>query len=295
MRLLPAFLPNNPLLGRLVHTVQATCVPLLYLLTVLVLANAHEPWRQLPAIGIGFALNALPLALLWILHVHTSLCVSPKNRYNLAIFSTYGGGNRGLLLATLLFTQVPSTFFMMDLGNFLALVTVYPLLAAALLGEQQAATDQRKLLKKLILPTGILAGGLVLNLALSTQWQESFVKPAADVTKTVMSLLIWLYLGMSVLKNGLSLDGTFFTRMAVVRIAITLPLVAVFGGILTLLGATVPWALVLMFLVLPVSSLAAAFVPAKYASFVTEDTLMSAGAFTLLLLVAKVAITLLPL
>lgn len=43
------------------------------------------------------------------------------------IFSTYGGGNRGLLLVSLLTTNKTSDFILVDLGIFITLLLIFPL------------------------------------------------------------------------------------------------------------------------------------------------------------------------
>ena len=79
---------------------------------------------NLSLIALGVALTVLPAV--WMMWLPKGAKLKP---YLLA-YSTYGGGNRGVLAISLLAPTLLSDFLIMDLGIFLSLIVLFPMVVS---------------------------------------------------------------------------------------------------------------------------------------------------------------------
>lgn len=201
-------------------------------------------------IAIGFVAHLFPVSIAIFLK---SLPYGWK-KYFLA-YSTFGGGNRGVLALTLVAPAMLPYFFVFDVGIFLSLLLVYPI-ACQILTDSQVEGGKFLNLKS-FRPVMVISGLIVLGVCLENYAIAgvfpSFIFPYLQIS---LLILVSLYLGINFVLN---LSSTIFdiVKALVVRVVgvffptailcyILLPK-AELGLVLTLIGLAV---------FLPVSSLA---------------------------------------
>ncbi len=170
------------------------------------------------------------------------------------IFSTYGGGNRGVLLLGLAYPAALRDFMVVDLGNFLSLVILLPLLQRWACIGAAAPGGWGARLSPLWAPLSAIALGLALRLAPEL---TTHVPTLATLTKQLLGVGIALHLGLQFHFQGLALRRLPFDWLRVRLPSVGLAALTA-SGLLLALGRTPgiePLVAILVFTLLPVSSL----------------------------------------
>ncbi|MBI5847163.1 MAG: hypothetical protein HZB31_04315 [Nitrospirae bacterium] len=150
-------------------------------LLFIVIATSEFRFEYMYLFFIGVVLNALPVLI-------GKVIATPKITENLFIAGTYGGGNRGVFLVSFFMPNKLLEFMIIDLGNYISLLLIYPMLF------------RRKHLEKknlLLVSLTIIAviGGIYINKNQLPCYWCSEVKSGilyAIVIYTIIQIIQWL-------------------------------------------------------------------------------------------------------
>lgn len=238
---------------------------------------------NLGLVVLGVALTVVPILFAMLLPN------SSKHRRYLLAYSTYGGGNRGVLAISLLAPSLLSNFLIMDLGIFLSLVLLFPLAVQRF--ERVAMSgffSNIQKMKPVLLPIALIIIGSILH-------HQSISMPIAQlifpVVKNLLFVLVSLSLGMN-LSFDLASIGSDVPRILFARIlGMYLPLTllcyvlfsrARFEQFAPLIGIAA---------LLPVSSFAPQFVHSDdLRGFLSNQVVLSSLLFVVLMVLATFVI-----
>lgn len=145
--------------------------------------------NNLPLAMAGALLHVIPLGLCLLLARHR-----PEPARWLLAYSTYGGGNRGVLAVLLLAPQLLADFLVLDLGIFLSLLLCYPVAVRLFDTRQQHQMLQLASFRPALQSLALILAGMLLH-AISPdalQPDRLFV-----LAKYSLLILVSLYLGLS--------------------------------------------------------------------------------------------------
>lgn len=231
---------------------QSVNVWLLAGLTLCLFARHWEVHDLVVPMVIGAMLQMVPAALgAW------GISRFPRLGRDLLIFSTYGGGNRGILLLTLFLPSQLPLFVAVDLGNFLSLLVFFPWLArrAGCGGEYREKaflSSWELVVVSLAVASGIGMG--IMNVGNFSEGETAF--------KGVLAITIPLYLGLQLRVEqfaiGALLGRLLLARLLGVGLVVAIVELASFLGFIE--RPSVLMQVIALFFLLPVSSLAPAFI-----------------------------------
>jgi len=185
---------------------------------------------------------------------------------NFFSFATFGGGNRGVwLLVTLAASDLLGGFVIADLGNFLSLLLFYPLLQGHAYG--------RVWLKDAIVILGLIGLGLLLHRFILSL--EEMMIVALTGLKFVLNFTVAAQLGL-----GLDWQSVkhkvwrILLRMFVVRSIVFTPALALYWYGFELVALPL-----LVFVILPTSSIAPSLCSEQYREVIEEDAAVTSIIF----------------
>lgn len=201
-------------------------------------------------IAIGFAIHLLPISI--------ALLLNSSNynwkKYFLA-YSTFGGGNRGVLALTLIAPDMLPYFFIFDIGIFLSLLLVYPTVSKLLSDRQSGGKSLISISS--FLPVAVTSGMITLGVCLQHfTIANDFPSIVFPYLKISLLVLVSLYLGINFV---FSLRATIsdITKALVVRISgVFIPAAILCYILLPETEFSLALALIGLAVFLPVSSLA---------------------------------------
>lgn len=243
---------------------------------ILLLFVSLSLWRfGVPAgawwlIGVGVLIQAVPALL-------SLVSDSAKHRAALLIFSTYGGGNRGSLALSLLAPWLLPIFILIDLGNFLSLVLLFPWIVRRqhLRGRVQARSFGA-------LPWTIAA--VAFGVTSASLW------PGSELASRLLVPVKYLLVALTSVQIGLALKFDHACLRWTVRNMLLVRLVALAVAASLLFAVPEPnWRepfyVLCLFALLPVSSLVVSMLPDNVAQDFEKQVSCSVAASTLLFVV----------
>nr|VFJ88155.1 MAG: hypothetical protein BECKH772A_GA0070896_1000718 [Candidatus Kentron sp. H]VFJ90163.1 MAG: hypothetical protein BECKH772B_GA0070898_1000818 [Candidatus Kentron sp. H]VFJ96531.1 MAG: hypothetical protein BECKH772C_GA0070978_1000718 [Candidatus Kentron sp. H] len=228
-------------------------------------------------IGVGFLLHLFPVSLAVLLNRKGF----EFSKYLLA-YSTFGGGNRGVLALALLSPTLLPEFFILDVGIFLSLLLIYPIAAQSFDNNKNSATYSFDY--KLLLPVFITSGLILLGVALNTLATDDIPQQIFPFLKKSLLVIVSLYLGINLTFKGISIKEEvakiFVTRLLGVFLPVTIISYFVFSSDFTVTVLT----LITLATFLPVSSLAPQLTPnGVLREWITVQVLISSGLYVIVL------------
>lgn len=234
---------------------------------------------NLSLIALGVALTVLPAV--WMMWLPKGAKLKP---YLLA-YSTYGGGNRGVLAISLLAPTLLSDFLIMDLGIFLSLIVLFPIVVQRF--EHIKANGflaHLSKMKSVLLPIFLIILGSALH-------RQAWLMPVPETlfpwVKTLLFVLVSLSLGLSLSFDGGSLRQDI-PRVFIARaLGMWLPLTALCYALLPSAQFERFAPLIGIAALLPVSSFAPQFVHSDDLKvFVSDQVVISSMLFVVLMVLA---------
>ncbi|MEI6708936.1 MAG: hypothetical protein WCK96_17575 [Methylococcales bacterium] len=210
---------------------------------------------------------------------------SPNFATDLLIFSSYGGGNRGVLLLTLFEPSLLPLFIIIDLGNFISLLLIYPLLIRLNDNTNLATKQKKSAWWDIVLILIAIASGFALR-----AWDNNFIPLLNTMTKQLITISIALYLGLQfnpeILKHPcLLLKRMFAARIVGLLLPTVFCLTCYYLGWLNEIDLQASLIIVALFVLLPVSSLVPVML--EHSSIhkqVVDDVVGSSGLYLLALI-----------
>lgn len=229
---------------RLQGWVKLASTTTLLLFIFLMFGELEFPRNNLLLILLGGLLQAVPALIGMILGPR-------KDGAAFLLFSTYGGGNRGTLAVTLLMPSLLPEFMLLDLGNLLSLILLFQLSASRF-----ATGSQKGGLKSLGLTIAAIGGGIAMR-----QWvgATELLHQAFGLVKLLLVAVTSLQIGLSLKLDLASLRWVLASWWRVRPLALALPLLLLLILRPEDMGRYLP--LLLLFAVLPISSMAASLLP----------------------------------
>jgi hypothetical protein len=141
-------------------------------------------------IAVGFMLHLFPVSLSIILRKRGNAL----SNYMLA-YSTFGGGNRGVLALTLLSPSLLPQFFILDIGIFLSLLLVYPIASRVVANNESIGNISLncKSLQPVIITSSLIIAGTALH---ELGWIQGVSESLFVHLKTILLIVVSLYLGV---------------------------------------------------------------------------------------------------
>lgn len=234
---------------------------------------------NLSLIALGVALTVLPAV--WMMWLPKGAKLKP---YLLA-YSTYGGGNRGVLAISLLAPTLLSDFLIMDLGIFLSLIVLFPMVVQRF--EHIKANGflaHLSKMKSVLLPIFLIILGSVLH-------RQAWLMPVPEIlfpwVKTLLFVLVSVSLGLSLSFDSDSLRQDA-PRVLIARVlGMWLPLTALCYVLLPSAQFERFAPLIGIAALLPVSSFAPQFVHSdELKAWLSNQVVLSSMLFVVLMVVA---------
>ena len=238
---------------------------------------------NLSLIALGVALTVLPAVLMLLLPKDVKL------RPYLLAYSTYGGGNRGVLAISLLAPALLSDFLIMDLGIFLSLIVLFPMVVQRFERVKVSGVWARLAkMKSVLLPIFLITLGSVLH---RQGWGLLMPEIIFPWVKTLLFVLVSLSLGLSLNFDGYSLRQDVPMILMARALGMWLPLTALCYVLLPAAQFERFSPLVGIAALLPVSSFTPQFVQADGLKvWVSNQVVLSSMLFVVLMVLAMLVV-----
>lgn len=174
------------------------------------------------------------------------------------LFSTFGGGNRGTLALSLLSPALLPIFVLIDLGNFLSLILFYPALIRWGLSDKKDNRASSPSFMPLLTSVSVLVIGFTLH-SLGYGLENGVTANLHQVLKWLLIVLTSLQIGIHLTLDTRCLIWTLKSMIQVRLVALVLPLLFALWLIPDATHGATP--ILLLFAVLPVSSLVIGLLP----------------------------------
>ncbi|MCU7919266.1 MAG: hypothetical protein KZQ95_13045 [Candidatus Thiodiazotropha sp. (ex Epidulcina cf. delphinae)] len=230
-------------------------------------------------IVVGFMLHVFPV----------SIAIALKdNRYGLdkyfLAYSTFGGGNRGVLAVALLSPALLPQFFILDVGIFISLLLVYPIASRIIAKSKDNIATSAGLVS--FVPVAITSSLIIAGVILNEVAVSDVPKQVFQYTKTSLLFFVSLYLGviLSLPKGPLKKEivGILASRVFGVFLPVAIFSSLLFSGDFLVIVLS----LVALASFLPVSSLAPQLTSNDtLREWMTAQVIISSGFYIVILLV----------
>ena len=208
-----------------------------------------------------------------------------SHRESFLLFGTYGGGSRGMLALSILSPALLPVFIIIDLGNFLALIIFYPSLLKFGLQKKSEKIHTKPDFHPLVISLFIIMAGLLLN-HYASDFKPSLIHIFLKyVLIGVTSFQIGAYLSI----NLKCISWTLKSMLVVRFIALLLPLLFVFFLPPNIQNDA--FLVILLFSILPVSSIAISLLPQNIDNSFQESLSCSVTASTVIFISIIMAIS----
>ena len=231
-------------------------------------------------IGVGFFLHLFPMSLALLLK-------SSKSQWGnyLVAYSTFGGGNRGVLALVLISPTLLPQFFILDIGIFLSLLLVYPVVSR--LYAYKSCTTRTKnpislmTLAPIVLISCLIITGVYLH---STEISNNIVGIVFSYLKLSLLIVVSLYLGINLSFKTVSITEALVHIFIVRVFGVVLPALLLGYFLFPKEAMIVVFPLVLLASFLPVSSLAPQLTPdGSFREWVATQVIISSGLYVVIL------------
>ena len=238
---------------------------------------------NLSLIALGVVLTVLPAVFMLLLPKDFKL------RSYLLAYSTYGGGNRGVLAISLLAPTLLSDFLIMDLGIFLSLIVLFPMVVQRFERVKVSGGWARLAkMKSVLLPIFLITLGSALH---RQGWGLPVPEMVFPWVKTLLFVLVSLSLGLSLNFDGYSLRQDVPRILIARALAMWLPLTALCYVLLPAAQFERFAPLVGIAALLPVSSFTPQFVQADGLKvWVSNQVVLSSMLFVVLMVLAMLVV-----
>lgn len=243
--LLSGWLIRKELSDKTIEIVKKTSYYTLLLFIIISIWKYGFPKGSWLFFSLGASLILAPLIL--------SLFLKSKAlRLNFLVFSTYGGGNRGTIALSILSPTLLPWFLIVDLGNFFALIIFYPFFIKYLINDYEKNHFKVEYKSFLISILVILIGAVLHHYVAITLINVLYLS-----LKYLLVSVTSFQIGIFLIFNTKCLIETLYALLKVRLVALVIPLLMViflfddhrYDAIYILL----------LFMVLPVSSIAVSF------------------------------------
>ncbi len=267
-----------PTILKISRSLEHVNVVLLYFLIILVFSLKQPSMQLVPLVMLGILIQLVPSVIGLTLYKYNKREIGK----NIIFFSTYGGGNRGILLLTLFFPYLIDSFVLVDLGNFISLIVFFPIISQ-LINNEPLGTNSAKHL--IYITTAILIGMYIHSIAVHSNYLHIVKK----IVSTTLIILLSIHIGLSSKTNIYDvvkvIPVMFMARFFTLIIPITLLIVMTPDDIINKIEAII---ILCVFSILPISSLAQHYINHKKTKeLLINNTVSTSFLFILVLLLLQ--------